>query len=129
MGTMTREERAALEGLLAVERERTAANESGLADELDSIVEASAQANLDDEHDPEGATVGYERARVASLLAEARTRLVQLDQATQRLRTGTYGTCRPCGRPIAFERLAAYPVAVTCVACEAGRSRSPLQRR
>ncbi len=129
MAPMTPEERTTIEGTLAIERARTAANEAGLVAEVESIVEASAQANLDDEHDPEGATVGYERARVASLLAEARTRLSQLDRAAARLRAGMYGACERCRRPIAFERLAAYPAAVMCVACEADRARSPLHRR
>jgi DnaK suppressor protein len=129
MDRVTPEEHAAVEGLLAAERERTAANAAGLAGELESIVEASAQANLDDEHDPEGATVGYERARVASLLAEARSRLAQLAEAEERLRSSAFGTCERCRRPIALERLLAHPVAVTCVACEGARGRSPLRRR
>jgi len=126
---MTPQERDAIETLLAVERGRAAANEAGLVAELASIVEASDQANLDDEHDPEGATVGYERARLASLLDEARIHLARIEQVAARLGDGTYGVCDRCGNPIAFERLAAHPVAVTCVACQERKARSPLHRR
>ncbi len=128
-GVMTPKERAAVEALLAHERERAAASEASLVAEHRAIVEASAQANLDDEHDPEGATVGFERARVASLLSEARRRSSEIDQAMERLDAGTYGTCERCGQPIALERLTAYPMAVTCVSCAAGSFASPLRRR
>lgn len=127
--TLTPEERAALEGLVASERERAVATEEALVGELEAVIEASAQANLDDEHDPEGATVGFERARVASQLDQARRRLNELDQAAERLRTGGFGTCERCGQGIALERLTAHPTAVTCVACAADSGRQGLRRR
>ncbi|MFN2503993.1 MAG: TraR/DksA family transcriptional regulator [Acidimicrobiales bacterium] len=114
---------------LASERERVAATEAGLAAELEAVVEASAGANLDDEHDPEGATVGFERARLVSLLEHARRRLADLDDAAERLRAGTYGTCERCGQPISVERLAAHPTAVMCVSCAGMSLRLPLHPR
>jgi RNA polymerase-binding transcription factor DksA len=92
-----------------------------LTDLLGAIVDSSALANLDDEHDPEGATVGYERAQVSALLEGARTQLAELDEAFERLRGGTYGTCERCGREIAEERLDAQPAARACIACVAER--------
>ena len=126
---MTPKERDAIAALLAHERERVAARVASLAAEHRAIVESSTQANLDDEHDPEGATVGFERARVASLLSEARRRSSEIDQAVERLDAGTYGTCEHCGQQIAFERLTAYPTALTCVSCATGSLASPLRRR
>lgn len=108
-----------MEALLAQERQRAVMSEASLLAEHGEIVEASARTNLDDEHDPEGATVGFERARVASLLAEARRRSSQIDQALERLDAGTYGTCEQCSQSIAFERLTACPTAVMCVSCAA----------
>lgn len=125
---MTPDEQATLEALLVAERQRVVATGAGLVAELRSIVEASDHANLDDEHDPEGATVGYERARVASLLEGARSRLSQLDQAADRLRTGAYGACRRCRRPIAPERLGAHPTAEACITCATAPA-LPLRRR
>ena len=113
---------------LAAEREAALAAVVALEAEHAAIVEGSAQANLDDEHDPEGATVGFERARVASLLAAARRRLALLGEASERLATGTYGVCARCGCSIAAERLEAEPAADTCVDC-AGAPRSLLRRR
>jgi DnaK suppressor protein len=82
-----------------------------------AIVDASDAANLDDEHDPEGATVGFERAQVSSLLAQAHAQIEELDAARDRLRLGRYGTCEACGEPIPPERLEVQPAARTCVAC------------
>ena len=56
---------------LAIERRRVADRVCVLTREFDAIVAASAEANLDDEHDPEGATVGFERAQVLALLEQA----------------------------------------------------------
>ena len=77
--------------------ERTTERIAELTREFDAIVDASDHANLDDEHDPEGATVGFERAQVSALLERARTQLADLDAATERLRLGTYGACERCG--------------------------------
>ena len=125
---MTPEEQAAAEAVLASERAWAATAVSSLEAEHAAIVEGVAHANLDDEHDPEGATVGFERARVASLLAAARRRLTLLDEAAERLVAGTYGHCGRCGGHIAAERLAAEPAAVMCVGCAAAPT-SPLRRR
>ena len=81
------------------------------------IVAASRDTNADDEHDPEGATIAFERQQVAALLDAARRRLADVEAALERRRTGGYGVCEVCGRPIPAERLAARPSARTCVAC------------
>jgi len=74
----------------------------------------------DDEHDPEGATVAFERQHVAALLDQAREHLTAIARAARKLDDGTYGTCDRCGQPIGTERLAARPAALICVRC-AGR--------
>ncbi len=94
----------------------TAAN-AGDRDDFDSIVEASTASNGDDEHDPEGATVAFERAKVAALLAGSSVKLDEIDQAIQRCQRGTYGICECCGQEIAAERLVARATARTCLAC------------
>jgi RNA polymerase-binding transcription factor DksA len=88
-----------------------------LTHDLDGVIEASRSSNADDEHDPEGATIAFERAQVAALLAGARQRLADLDAALARYDAGTYGTCEVCGRPIPPQRLAVRPSARTCVPC------------
>ena len=66
---------------LSTARERTAAQVDALARDLDQIFEASELVSTDDEHDPEGATIAYERAQVTALLAQAREDLDALDRA------------------------------------------------
>jgi len=54
-------------------------------------------------------------------IAEVRhalTELAEVDAALARMRAGTYGECRDCGEAIAPARLAAYPTAMRCVACQ-----------
>jgi DnaK suppressor protein len=102
-------------------RDRTAERVHELALAVDAIVEASKEANLDDEHDPEGSTVGFERAQTAALLEAARTQLAEIDAAIDRTRRGTYGTCERCGTPIPRARLEAKPATRVCVACAADR--------
>ena len=88
-----------------------------LARDLEALFTASRDSNADDEHDPEGATIGFERAQLTALLAAARRRSAEVDEALRRVDAGTYGACERCGQPIAEERLAARPFARSCVAC------------
>ena len=85
--------------------------------EFDQVVEASASSNADDEHDPEGATIAFERQQVVALLDQARRRLADVEAALAHRESGDYGICEACGRPIAAERLAARPAARTCIDC------------
>jgi DnaK suppressor protein len=82
---------------------------------------ADGSAGSDDEHDPEGATVAFERQHVAALLDRARAHLEAIDTASRKLESGSYEICDICGRPIDPERLAARPAALTCVRCAAIR--------
>jgi DnaK suppressor protein len=102
---------------------RAAARVRELTETFAGIVEASQSANLDDEHDPEGSTVGFERAQIATLLDDARARLSELDAARERLRNDSYGTCEMCGAPIPRARLEAQPAARRCVSCAATAAR------
>ncbi|MEU5993241.1 TraR/DksA C4-type zinc finger protein [Spirillospora sp. NPDC047418] len=92
---------------------------ASLNGDWDGVVEASSQTGVDDEHDPEGATIAFERARIDASLQRARAQLADIDDALRRLRDGTYGACEHCGGPIATERLAARPAARTCITCAA----------
>ena len=88
-----------------------------LREELAGIITAQEADPPDDEHDVEGSSVGFERARVTALLDHAVARLAALDAAAARLAAGTFGVCEVCGGPIGDERLAALPEAVRCVSC------------
>lgn len=100
-----------------------AAHTAELERQHDQIVSASRDANADDEHDPEGATIAFEREQMAALLASARRRRVDLLRAVEQVRSGAYGRCERCGEPIGRDRLAALPTARTCIRCAELRRR------
>jgi DnaK suppressor protein len=104
-------------------RASAVAEEATLARDLEALFSASRDSNADDEHDPEGATIGFERAQLTALRAAARQRIAEVDEALARLDDGTYGICERCHRPIAPERLAARPFARTCVTCQSLKDR------
>ncbi|MEO7270192.1 MAG: TraR/DksA C4-type zinc finger protein [Knoellia sp.] len=103
--------------VLELDRQATLERLAALTDDFDRIVDASRDSNADDEHDPEGATIAYERSQVDALIHQARTHLAEIEAALVRVATATYGTCGKCGRPIPQARLEARPTARTCVTC------------
>jgi DnaK suppressor protein len=94
----------------------------GLSAQVEALAEQQALTTHDDEHDPEGVTVGFERAQLLGLRNGAREELAALDRATSRLDAGTYGRCLICLDEIPDSRLEALPAAETCVHC-AGTAR------
>ncbi len=102
---------------VATERAAVAAQVESLEQSFEDVVESSEFVSVDDEHDPEGATIAYERAQVASLLESARRRLDELDAAQARIDAGTYGRCDECGGAIPPARLEALPATPWCVDC------------
>jgi RNA polymerase-binding transcription factor DksA len=82
---------------------------------IGAVTAARADANTDDEHDPEGATIAFERSQADALRSAARARLAEIDAALERVAAGTYGRCVICGDPIPAGRLQARPFAATCL--------------
>ena len=99
------------------EREDALAQLASLGRDHDAMVAASEDSNADDEHDPEGATIGFERAQLAATIDMTRARVADLDRALAQLAAGGYGRCETCGGEIGAERLAARPSARTCITC------------
>jgi RNA polymerase-binding transcription factor DksA len=108
---------------LARERQECVARIRALESEFSGIADAAADSNGDDEHDPEGATVGFERAQVTALLERSRQQLREIEAAIAREAAGAYGVCEVCGRDIPADRLAARPTATTCVPCAESQRR------
>ena len=108
---------SAIRGSLAAARSETLDLVRSMNADFQAMVGASADANADDEHDPEGSTIAFERSQLAALLAQAQSRLTELAAAQQRLDDGTYGVCERCGNTISAPRLAARPATRTCIAC------------
>ena len=107
---------------LGQERAAALAQIEALTREFDEVVAASKASNADDEHDPEGSTIAFERAQVATLLQQAHRAREDLTSALQRAQQGAYGACERCGEPIGAGRLQARPDARTCIACAAAPS-------
>jgi RNA polymerase-binding transcription factor DksA len=105
--------RPALEAALRRARARLA----DLTGDYAGMVEASRDSNADDEHDPEGATIAFERAQLASVLGLSERDLAEVDAALARVEAGTYGRCERCAVPISPARLDARPTARRCITC------------
>jgi RNA polymerase-binding protein DksA len=105
---------------LEAARAHSFARLASLTADYDGVVAASRDTNADDEHDPEGATIAFERSQIGALVRQVRHHLVEIDAALERVAAGTYGTCEQCGEPIGEDRLEARPVARTCIRCAAG---------
>ena len=85
---------AARERLVA-ERERARERVAALERDFAGLAEAASSAGTDDEHDPEGATLAFERQHAAALLDAAREQVAALDAALARLAAGRVRCVRP----------------------------------
>ncbi|MCX6401105.1 MAG: TraR/DksA C4-type zinc finger protein [Propionibacteriales bacterium] len=88
-----------------------------LTDDFDDVVAASRDTNADDEHDPEGATIAFERSQLSAVIQQTRVQVTEARAALIRWDSGDYGVCERCGQPIGAERLEARPTASQCIAC------------
>lgn len=100
--------------LLAQQRE-TIQLMADLGQDIDLLVHARQDANSDDEHDPEGSTLAFERSQTDALLTQSTGRLADIADALKRIGDGSYGRCEVCGKPIAVARLEARPYARSCI--------------
>jgi DnaK suppressor protein len=105
--------------VVAAEQERTVRQIAALEAAVAAIVEGAELTSTDDEHDPEGATIAYERAQASALLRQARRDGDALVITRRQLAEGGTVICSVCGRDIDLERVAALPTATRCVRCAA----------
>ncbi|EWT06362.1 hypothetical protein N864_22095 [Intrasporangium chromatireducens Q5-1] len=100
---------------LREERDEVRARLASMTTNLESLFAASVDSNADDEHDPEGQTIAYERSQFEALIQGARDRLAGIEAGLLRLEQGSYGICEVCHQPIPAARLDARPTARTCI--------------
>ena len=112
---------AELREALEVRRREAGERLAALRAQFAEVVDAAAGSNVDDEHDPEVATIAFERSQVAALAQRAVADLEEVDAALARMAAGGFGVCEVCGEEIPVERLRVRPTARTCVGC-AGRA-------
>ena len=108
---------ARFERVLRERRALDAEEASTLAASMGDVLSARADAQADDEHDPEGPTLSFEWSRLDAVQREAAADLHAVDAALSRLADGTFGVCARCGRPIGIDRLNARPTAELCIDC------------
>jgi DnaK suppressor protein len=110
-------QRATMRSHLGADRERTRDLIERLMLEMDAFVDARRDVTTDDEHDPEGPTMAFERSQSSAMLAQAKQHVFEIDAALSRLDAGTFGICVTCGDAIALGRLQVRPQAKLCIRC------------
>lgn len=102
---------------LLAARDEARALIASLTSDISELSAAREGDNSDDEHDPEGSTLAFERSQASTLVTDAQQRLEEVTSALGRIDAGTYGTCVRCGAPIAAIRLEVRPFAALCIDC------------
>ena len=114
---LTSRQRTSLKALLESDRERTRILIDTVSGDLDAFVSARRDTATDDENDPEGPTLAFERSQSSAILDQSRQHVDEIDAALIRMDGGAYGLCTTCGQGIALGRLQARPQAALCIAC------------
>jgi DnaK suppressor protein len=114
---LTVRDRRALRSAIVDSLDRLDDQIASLTRSFADIVDSAALGNTDDEHDPEGSTIAFERAQVSALLAQATADRVTTRDALTRLADDEYGVCTECRGFIGVERLLALPAATRCIRC------------
>jgi DnaK suppressor protein len=96
-------------------------------DQIEELAEVGARSSLDPSEDVHDEVNEILRAGAARAL-------VEVEDALERMRAGSYGLCERCATPIAFERLEILPMSRYCMRCQhtvearPGSSESPVRR-
>ena len=98
-------------------RDEAVALAERLLRDMEAVAEAREGANVDDEHDPEGSTIAYERSQLDAVRRSALERAADAGAALGRLADGTFGRCERCAARIGEARLEARPTARLCIDC------------
>ena len=115
--SLTAEQHTMLRGVLIADKEATESLIARLIDDLDSFTDARKDGATDDEHDPEGPTLAFERSQSTAILEQTRQHFAQIESAMLRLDDGSFGVCATCGKEIPFARLEVRPYSTQCVSC------------
>jgi DnaK suppressor protein len=99
------------------ERQRLQALVDSLTANFADLAEAADASPPDDEHDPEGHTIAFERSQLTSRRDEYLRTIAELAEAERRLDDVEAAVCQSCGDEIPHERRLAVPTATRCVNC------------
>lgn len=115
--TLTARQLTSFRDQLAGDRERTGMLIDTVIDEMGAFVSARRDTATDDEHDPEGPTLAFERSQAAAVLGQSQQHLAEIDEALLRMDEGRFGLCTSCGTEVALGRLEVRPQAALCISC------------
>jgi DnaK suppressor protein len=115
--SLTARQLTGLRDQLATDREQTIRLIDSVTEEMDAFVSARRDTATDDEHDPEGPTLAFERSQSSAVLTSSMLHLSEIEAALVRMDAGNYGQCSKCGRDIALGRLQVRPQAALCISC------------
>jgi RNA polymerase-binding protein DksA len=104
--------------ILLEERERVASAIHHLHESNSHSFEDETEEETYDNHLADSATATLNREIDYTLEENSEHVLSAIDEALQRIETGTFGTCVRCGKPINEERLEAIPYATRCIDCQ-----------
>jgi len=85
----------------------------------DRTIENGLQQNPEDLPDfADQSSFESDRNFILRMRDRERKLLVKIDEALERMETGTFGICDKCGEEIGLKRLVARPVVTLCVQCK-----------
>jgi DnaK suppressor protein len=84
---------------------------------FDDLTQAADASPPDDEHDPEGHTIAFERSQLAARRDGYVHAIAELAKAECRLDDAGSAACETCGTLIPHERRLAVPATARCIEC------------
>ena len=114
---LTARQLSKLRARLVLDLEDTRDLISQLVVDLESMRESRQDVATDDEHDPEGPTLAFERSQATAVLDDTKAHFSSIEEALQLVDGEEFGVCLGCGGRIPFARLDARPYTRYCVAC------------
>jgi DnaK suppressor protein len=117
---LSRREVSELRQMLEQERQRLMAELEAMEEHTPEVEE---QVGMDigggyDEDLADVASTTFEREKSVALESSVQLMLMQVEEALQRIETGTYGRCLRCGNHIDYARLKVLPYATLCIRCK-----------
>lgn len=92
-------------------------------EELGADADGNLRKDLDlGEGFADAAAITAERSEILGLVERMVRELESVEEALDQLDSGTYGTCRSCGKEIPPERLEFRPNSVYCVDCKTAQN-------
>lgn len=93
-------------------------NERGHEGLMNSIRDSTGELSNYDNHPADGGTDTFDRSKDIGLKDHAKTILVMIEDALEKVESGRYGHCDSCGEEIGGERLEAMPYSTFCFECK-----------